>query len=73
MLNQWREEIADVAPGDIVTLHGRKVVVAEKPQSAAVAYKGEIHQVVEVVGLDVATMRPFLGLAVPDQRVTVIR
>ncbi len=73
MLNQWREEIANAVPGDIITIHGRKVVVAEKPQSAAVAYKGEIHPVVEIVGLDTATMRPFLGLAVPDQHVTIIR
>lgn len=73
MLNQLRDEIANVTAGDIVRLPGRLVVVSAPAVPRALAYGDEIHKVVEVTGVDVYTQAPVRTLAVPDQRVTVIR
>jgi hypothetical protein len=73
MLNQLRDKIENVLPGDIVRIHGRKIAVADKPQTVAIPYRDEVHSAVEVCGIDTATLRPFLGLAVADQFVTIIR
>lgn len=73
MLNQVRDEITALIPGDIVQLHGRTVVVSAEPSPTSLAYRGETHKVVEIDGWDVKGMVAVRMLAVPDQHVTIIR
>lgn len=76
MIAQYRKDVAEVDSGDVVTLHGpegqRRIVIADA-EKAVVVYKGEVHTVVRLSGLELPVLRPVIRLAVPDQRVTVAR
>ena len=73
MLNQMRDEVANIVAGDIVRLHGHLLVASAPASVRALAYGDEIHKVVEVTGVDVHTQAVVRTVAVPDQRVTVVR
>lgn len=73
MLTQHRDKIENLAAHDIVRIGGRTLVAAGPAAPVALAYKGEVHKVVAITGVDVDTLAPVRTYAVPDQHVTIIR
>lgn len=73
MLTQHRDKIENLIARDIVRIHGRTLVASGPAAPAALAYKGEIHKVVIITGVDLDTLAPVRAYAVPDQHVTIIR
>ena len=73
MLNQMRDEVANIVAGDIVRLHGHLLVASAPASVRALAYGADLHTVGEVTGVAVHTQAVGRPVAVPDQRVTVVR
>lgn len=65
-------EARKLTAGDRMTQAGRPVVVGTA-ESGEIAYKGAMHPVVFVTGLDTAARRAVLFAVVGDQTVTVVR
>jgi hypothetical protein len=69
---QDRLPVEKIVPGDLVRQAGRTVAVGAVGE-AAIVYHGLEHPVVRVEGFDPAARRYVVFVAVPDQRVTVVR
>lgn len=64
--------VAGLEPGDILRRNGRTVVISSV-STERVGYTGTYHEVSLVKGIDVATQAPVQWMAVPDQKVSVVR
>lgn len=79
-----RLTVSQLEPGDILWQHytvkargketeGHRTVVIGRAEMEGLAYRGHVHSVIRVAGLDPERRTEVEWLAVPDQPVTVIR
>ena len=84
MVQSKQIPVARLEPGDIIrqvystmedglTVTASRYVVIGSVEQAALPYKGHVHAVTRVMGLDVKQARAVAWIAVPDQPLMVIR